>query len=124
MKQGTYIILGVLMLGTAFYLYNKNKKGSGNTNNQADEDNFNQLQQNIGLKAGTTNVVVAPFNSKKNHAQFYNNHRVIFFNDKNLIVVKGAYSNGGKTITLDNGTEFSSNSVWKNMQDVIDYKNV
>lgn len=102
----------LLLLGAAYYflVYKKNDE---------EDTNFKSLQDNIGLKPNFENIVIAPFNDKKNYAQFYNNNRVIIFNADKQIVVKGSYSEGGKTIKLDNGKEVSSGSVWANLLNVI-----
>lgn len=100
------ISLGVLGLAYYFLVYKKDN---------ADNVNFNSLQDNLGLTANNENIVIAPFNDKNNFAQFYNNNRVIVFNSDKNIVVKGSYSDGGKTIKLDNGKEIIGGSVWQNL---------
>ncbi|MBK7362998.1 MAG: hypothetical protein IPJ01_11940 [Micavibrio sp.] len=112
------ITLGVVGLAYYFLVYKKDDKGDV----YSDFDNFNSLQTNLGLKANKDDVVVAPFNEKNNSVQFYKNNRAIFFDKNNKVVVKGSYSNGGQSITLDNGKEFSSGSVWQNIRDVINKK--
>lgn len=99
------ISLGLLGLGY-FLVYKKGKSGN---------KNFTSLQDNLGLTANNENVVIAPFNDKKNTAQFYTNDRVVVFNSDKNVVVKGSYSDGGKTIKLDNGKEITSGSVWENL---------
>ena len=79
------------------------------------KNNFNSLLANTGRKANKDDVLVISFNSGKNFAQFYKNNRVIIFNQKNEIVVKGNYSNGGKIITLETGKEITGDSVFQNL---------
>lgn len=100
------ITLGVV--GLAYYFFIYRKKGS-------DNPNFEDLQTNMGIKANKDNVVVAPFNKGENLAQFYTNNRVIIFNKNKNVILKGSYSNGGTSITLDNGKEISGGSVWQNL---------
>ena len=111
------IVVGLALgaVGIAYYFLVYKKK-----DDSAYEqfDNFKSLENNIGLKANN-DVVVAPFNEKKNTAQFYNNNRVIIFDSNKKIVVKGSYSNGGYNMTLDNGKEINSNSVWENLMQTI-----
>lgn len=108
------LALGAVGLAYYFLVYKKN-------DNLAYEqfDEFKSLQNNIGLKANNDDVVIAPFNDKKNFAQFYKNNRVIIFNSDKKIVVKGSYSNGGYNMILDNGKEINSNSVWSNLMQTI-----
>jgi len=112
------ITLGVVGLAYYFLVYKKDKN-KGNVYTQF--DNFNSLQTNLGLKANKDNVVIVPFNENNNKAQFYTNDRVIIFDKNNNIVAKGSYSNGGQTITLDNGKEYNG-TAWGNIEDVINKK--
>ena len=79
------------------------------------KNNFNSILTNTGLKANKDNVLVVSFNSGKNFAQFYKNNRVIIFNQKSEIVVKGNYLDGGKIITLETGKEITGDSVFQNL---------
>lgn len=107
------LALGAVGLAYYFLVYKKDDSA------YEQFDNFNSLQNNIGLKANKDDIVVAPFNDKKNSAQFYKNNRVIIFDSNKKIVVKGSYSNGGYNMTLDNGKEINSNSVWENLMQTI-----
>lgn len=107
------LALGAVGLAYYFLVYKKDDSA------YEQFDNFNSLQNNIGLKANKDDIVVAPFNDKKNIAQFYKNNRVIIFDSNKKIVVKGSYSNGGYNMTLDNGKEINSNSVWENLMQTI-----
>lgn len=102
--------LGLLALAYYFLVYKKD---------EGEKSNFKSLQDNIGLNPNDDDIVIAPFNDKKNFAQFYNNNRVVIFNSDKNVVVKGSYSEGGKTIKLDNGKEVSSGSVWTNLLNAI-----
>jgi len=113
------VTLGVVGLAYYFLVYKKDGNGQGDA--YSGLDNFNSLQTNLGLKAGKDNVLIVPFNEKKNTAQFYTNNRVVFF-DNNKVVVKGSYANGGQSISLDGGREVSGGSVWQNLRDVINTK--
>ena len=74
--------LGVLALAYYFLVYRKN--------NNADDINFSSVQDNLGLKANKDDVVIAPFNDKKNFAQFYTNNRIVIFDSAKNVVVKGS----------------------------------
>lgn len=107
------LALGAVGLAYYFLVYKKDESAYDQF------DNFKSLQNNIGLKPNNDDVVIAPFNDKKNFAQFYKNNRVIIFDSNKNILAKGSYSNGGYNITLDNGKEISSNSVWDNLLQTI-----
>ena len=114
------VVLGAVGLAYYFLVYKKDGKGEGDA--YSDLDNFTSLQTNLGLKdVNNDGVISVPFNNEKNKAQFYKNNRVFFFDKNNKVVAKGSYSNGGQSITLDNGKEFNG-LVWQNIIDVIDEK--
>jgi len=79
------------------------------------KNNFNTLLANTGIKVTKDNVLKVSFNNGKNFAQFYKNNRLIIFNQKNEIVVKGNYLDGGKVITLETGKEITGDSVFQNL---------
>lgn len=112
------IVVGLALgaVGIAYYFLVYKKK-----DDSAYEqfDNFKSLQNNIGAKANNEDIVAVKFNDKNNSAQFYKNNRVVIFDSNKKIVVKGSYSNGGYNMTLDNGKEISSNSVWSNLLQTI-----
>jgi hypothetical protein len=110
------LALGAVGLAYYFLVYKKDESAYDQF------DNFKSLQNNIGLKPNNDDVVIAPFNDKKNFAQFYKNNRVIIFDSNKNILVKGSYSNGGYNMVLDNGKEISSNSVWDNLLQTIKNK--
>lgn len=108
------LTIGLVSAAYYFLVYKKGKPDS-----YSEFDNFQSLQTNLNAKPDTQGVVVAPFNEKKNFAQFYNNNRVVIFRADKSIVVKGTYQNGGKLITLDNGKEIEGGSVWGNLLQTI-----
>lgn len=112
------ISLGVV--GLAYYfLVHKSGSDSG-LGSGSDNDNFDSLLSNTGLKPNKGGVLIIPFNDKNNFAQFYTNDRVIIFNDADKnVLVKGTYSDGGKTIKLDSGKEITSGSVYYNLLQTI-----
>jgi hypothetical protein len=105
------ITLGVI--GLAYYLvsYKKsNKIVSGS-------DNFEAVKANLGGKFDdSSDVAITKFNSDKNIAQFYKNNRLAIFdaNTKSLLK-KGNYSDGGRIIQMDGGSELTNSSVWTNL---------
>ncbi len=111
------IVTGVVALVVvgSYFGYKHFFPDAGNTDFA---DNYAQAQTNLNVKAGKGGIVI-PFNNKKNKAQFYDNGRIVIFNDKGAIVKKGTYSDGGKTIAIDNGKTVSSGSVFGNLLAVI-----
>lgn len=79
------------------------------------------LKKNLGAAARVSKdgVVIAYFNSNANFAQFYNNDRVKFFDATKKVIRSGRYTNGGKSIIMDNGVIADSGSVWSNMANAI-----
>ena len=123
-KGAIAVGITLLAIGTAYYflVYKKNNgegdEGSNGNNNGSGNNglnNFDSLQKNLGAKALGDRVSVK-FNENKNTADFYNNNRVSISRiGTSGYLVKGSYSDGGKTIKLDNGKEISSGSVWGNL---------
>jgi len=137
------------LVGLGLYLYFKNKEDSSQTQEEesqsqgdvsvttkpslpsdpsegrpnitAQTKNFEDLKKNLGANIRATgNVVSVKFNSGKNQADFYNNDRVVISTvGKTGFLVKGKYSNGGRTIFLDNGKNITSGSVWGNLLNAI-----
>jgi cytoskeletal protein RodZ len=86
---------------------------SGNT----PKDVANNLGGGYDAKNDRTNVT---YDGKKYQATFYNNNRFfIFRTSDNAWIKKGSYSNGGKTLVVDGGKTFTSNSVWTNLQNAV-----
>lgn len=113
------ILLGIgsslLVIGGGYLAYNKFfKKVKTNSN-------FENVQSNLNMKAGSDNIVIAPFmsNGKKFYSQFYTNNRIIIFGEDKKIVSKGTYFDGGRTVVLDNGKQSSDESVWKNLLNLV-----
>jgi hypothetical protein len=108
------ISLGVVGLAYYFLVHKSGSRESTSYNN------FDSLLSNTGLKPNKGGVLIIPFNDKNNFAQFYTNDRVIIFNDADKnVLVKGTYSDGGKTIKLDSGKEITSGSVYYNLLQTI-----
>ncbi len=107
-------VVGVVLLYRKYYPANKD----GN------QENFAQLTTNLGgIKPDKNMIITIYFNDKKNTAYFYNNGRVIIFAGGKP-VLRGNYSNGGKTIILDadvnaDRKEASSESVYENLNNII-----
>lgn len=105
------ITLGIAGIGYYFLVY---KKKDGN--------NFEDLLINLGstVKPNKDNIVSVKFNADKNLAQFYTNNRVVIFdNATKKVLNKGTYSDGGKTINMDDGKSANTNSVWGNLLEII-----
>lgn len=105
------ITLGVI--GLAYYLVSYKKSTKSNSG----EDDFELVKANLGGKFDDSNdVAITKFNNDKNIAQFYKNNRLAIFdaNTKKLLK-KGSYSNGGKVIKMDGGSELTNSSVWTNL---------
>lgn len=104
------ITLGVVGIAYYFLVYKKNSDNS---------KNFESLQDNLGIKS-KSDVLSVKFNEGKNTADFYNNNRVVIGKiGTQGYLVKGSYSDGGKSMRLDNGKEINSNSVWNNLLQTI-----
>lgn len=83
-------------------------------------NNFAQLQKNLNAKANANNVVSVNFNNGKNRADFYSNNRfAIFTNGVTGYLKKGSYSKGGLVLTIDNGKNITSSSVYTNLLSAI-----
>ena len=116
MTENTKIIiavgttLGLVGLGYYFLVYKKSSKVF-----------FGDLITNLGTKIIPTkdNVLIIPFNDDKNFAQFYTNNRVVIFDANKKVVLKGSYSDGGKSMVLDSGRTINSGSVWGNLLNTI-----
>ncbi len=104
-----------LVIGLGYFGY-KLYSNHPLTNHQK---NFLDLQNNLGLKPNSDNVIVTKFNEGKNIAQFYNNNRVFVFDENKKSIAKGAYSNGGKKIVLDDGFSIESGSVFGNLLGIL-----
>lgn len=119
------IILGSLILAAVvgMIIYTRKKKVDAGII-QIEEPllpNIDQVVANMGANAKKINdVVTANFNGGKNFANFYTNNRVIFFDAKtNKRIDAGSYSDGGRTINMDNKKVITSNSAWANLPNAI-----
>ncbi len=83
------------------------------------QKNFLDLQNNLGLKPNSDNIIVTKFNEGKNIAQFYTNNRIFIFDENKNVVSKGTYFNGGKQIALDGGLTVEGGSVFGNLLDIL-----
>jgi hypothetical protein len=108
-----WTIFSGVAIGGSWLIYNKFFKAEKTLTN------YEAVQQNIGL-TGDPEKLTVKFNFGLNQATFWNNNRV-FFSPFGLpdIIAKGTYSNGGKTIVLDNGKKIESESVWANLLQAI-----
>ena len=83
------------------------------------DENYKNVQLNLGVKAPSGNGFSVKFNSAKNSASFYNNNRFAIFNNKGQLMFKGAYQQGGKSLKGDNGKIAVSGSVWGNLNSIV-----
>jgi hypothetical protein len=87
-------------------------KSDGGTIN---EDNFDKVALNLGVSKNGKDYLSYLFNGKKNTFVFYNNNRMLITDDKGNLISMGTYSDGGKSIVLDNGKSVNGSSVWTNL---------
>jgi len=119
------IILGSLILAAVvgMIIYTRKKKIEAGIIQKEEQPlpNIDQVVANIGANAIKLNdVVTATFNDEKNFANFYTNNRVIFFDKKTMKRISaGSYSDGGRTINMDNKKVITSNSAWANLLSAI-----
>ena len=100
-------------------------KGSGGSA-PADKLSENQisLKANLGgnskIVGKDNDIIKATFGGGKYFAQFYSNNRIVLFNasTKNSIR-RGSFSNGGKSVRMDNGVVAESGSVWANLANAV-----
>lgn len=114
----------IIVVGGGYLIYQKFfNKPEGNEEFQ---DNFAQLQTNVGKKPNKDGVVAVPFDNNNYHAYFYENDRVVIYNWNNTkTVMKGSYSDGGKLISIDSsygGKQSYDNSVYTNLNLLIGKK--
>jgi hypothetical protein len=88
--------------------------GTTNTNN------FDKVASNLNVKKNGADYLGAYyFNNKKNTFVFYNNNRMYIGDDKANVISMGTYSDGGKSIVLDNGKSAKGDSVWTNLETLL-----
>ncbi len=78
---------------------------------------LDQLKEALGSGILTPDGSLrVPFNGGDNFAQFYSNGRVIIFKKDGTRISGGNYSNGGKSLQMeDKGGLIESGSVWNNL---------
>lgn len=93
--------------------------GSGKGSTSTTSNPIPQLRANLGLSLGDKDFSFLTEGKTKNN-NFYKNGRFLITDAKTgAMLVKGSYSNGGLTLTADNGKVAQSGSVFKNLQDII-----
>lgn len=83
--------------------------------------NFQQVKTGLGTAGQNFSGGVFGYASGPNQVYsfyFYTNGRVFIYNPQQVEQARGTYTNGGKTIALDGGDSFTSNTVTLNMQKV------
>ena len=119
------IILGsvILVAVVGMIIYTRKKKIEAGIIQKEEQllPNIDQVVANMGANARKVNdIVTVGFNGGKNFANFYTNDRVIFFDAKtNKRISAGSYSDGGRTINMDNKKVIISNSAWANLTNAI-----
>jgi len=84
------------------------------------KSNYELIKKNLGDNIHEKDdIITVPFNDGKNQAQFYKNNRVIIFDNKESVILRGNYSDGGKVISIDNGKTIKGGSVWNNLLSVL-----
>lgn len=113
-KKGL-IAVGITLglVGIAYYFFVRNKKGNVEGGVSSSE-NLEAVKKNLGGKY-EKDTATAKFNDGKNSATFYTNDRVIIFDDKGKVIMRGNYSDGGKKISIEKGKQVDNNSVWANL---------
>lgn len=78
------------------------------------------VKANLGSGKLFTNALETTWNGNKYKALFYTNGRIIIFdNSTDKVIRRGTFSNGGKTLIMDNGVTAESGSVWANLANAI-----
>lgn len=118
------IILGVV--GLAYWGITKftGTDTTENENNDENKDDLDLLRQNLKTTASIkTDVETLKFNGGKNEINFFKGGRFYLWSLDNRgnkkYINRGNWSNGGLNLKTDDGKEVSSNSVYKNLQDII-----
>lgn len=115
MKNKGLLVAGLafLIAGSAYLLLNK-KSVFDNSN----AENFSMLKSNLGSNRSGENPVIVNFSAGMYQCDFYNNGRFAISKNKKVII-KGSYSEGGKTLLADNGTTAQGSSVWTNLEKIV-----
>ena len=113
-KKGL-IAVGITLglAGIAYYVFVRNKKGNVEGGVSSSE-NLEAVKKNLGGKFEKDTATVK-FNDVKNKATFYTKDRVIIFDDKDKVIMRGNYSDGGKKINIEKGKQVANDSVWTNL---------
>lgn len=83
--------------------------------------NFQSVKTGLGTAGQNFSGGVIGYASGPNQVysfQFYTNGRVFIYNPQKVEQAKGTYTDGGKTIALDGGGSYTSNTVTLNMQKI------
>jgi len=115
-QKGAIAVGATLVLASLAYYFFVYSKGGGGS---SASDNLESLKKNLGEGKYEKDVATVKFNLGKNKASFYSNNRVIIFDDKDTVIMRGNYSDGGKTINIERGKQVSGDSVWKNLASLV-----
>lgn len=80
------------------------------------------LRKNLGLPESKLDTISLKFNGEKNQVDFFSNNRFFIYKIENGLqkyIDRGTWSMGGYNLKLDSGKEAISNSVYKNLLDII-----
>jgi len=124
LKNGIIVTLFIAAIGFfAYKTFAKPKpsnitppKSDGGTTNQ---ENFDKVVANLNVAKNGTDYISYYFNSGKNLFVFYNNNRMYIADKNGNIISMGTYSDGGKSISLDNGKSANGGSVWTNVLNLL-----
>ena len=110
------IAVGVTLglVGLAYYFFVRSKKDENRGGGTSSSENLEAVKKNLGGKFEKDTATVK-FNDAKNKATFYTNDRVIIFDDKDKVIMRGNYSDGGKKINIEKGKQVADDSVWTNL---------
>ena len=120
------VSLALVVGGTIMYIKNRQNEDVTETPSDSNKPtkskpslDLNSLAKSLNSRV-SNNIVIVPFNSKKNTIQFYSNGR-FSINDSTTkkLIKKGTWSDGGKKLTPDGGKTISSGSVWANIEKTI-----
>jgi len=106
------IVVGVVALTIRYFFKSKN----------IEENQLFILRKNLGLPESKLDTISLKFNGEKNQVDFFSNNRFFIYkieNGEKKYIDRGTWSMGGLNLKLDSGKEVISNSVYKNLQDII-----
>lgn len=123
MKKTIFIISGlVLATGLGIWAYRKFGQTELGSNAVYDKkNNWEKLQFNLGQNGApdSSGKISLPFNGGKNFVTFYNNGRFFIFDVNKKQIGSGNYTDGGRTLIMDNKEPVSSASVYSNLKNII-----